>query len=145
MTHLNICFYSPTIRILMSLIPKSCLNSEEKVSPIFSLLNYLSLSQFSFLLCVSPQLSHLHLSVVSTVQCTVLYTTHCTGTLGHVILSGSQWPWQVSPGLTLYSSHHTCEAWLGTQGPSSEHWHACCLPACSANLLIGLWFTLNQG
>ena len=90
--------------------------------------------QFSFLLCVSPQLSHLHLSVVSVssalYSCTV-YTVQYTGTRHCLPVAEAGF----SRALILYNSH----MWSFKQGPSSGHWHDCCLPACSA------WFTLDQG
>ena len=90
----------------MSLIPKSCLNSEEKVSPIFSLWNY-TLSHNSLFSSVSApscdtctyQLSVTALHCTA-VLCTVQY-------IGHVTLS--QWLRQVSPGPSC-CTHRTCEA-----------------------------------
>ena len=101
----------PTIRILMSLIPNSCLNSEENVSPIFSLLNQSSLflcynSLFS-LLCRPPVVCHTCSYQLSVGHC-VLYNTHCTEYTGT-----RHSPWLRMPGFSrahiLYSSH-ICEA-----------------------------------
>ena len=86
--------------------PKELLEQRGEGEPHLQSLELYFITQFSFLLCVSPQLWHLHLSVVSVSTALYSCTVYCTI---HWDTSFSPWLRQVSPGPS-YCTHHTCEA-----------------------------------
>ena len=115
--------------------PKELLEQRGEGEPHLQSLELYFVTQFSFLLCVSPQLWHLHLSVVSVssalYSCTV-YCELCTVQyIGHVTLS--QWLRQVSPGPSC-CTHRTCEA------SSREHLQGTDSAMLSTCLLCWIYF-----